>query len=150
MYLCNLCNRSNTIYSFQQFERSDWLQKYINHTTKMRTMDRNDFAYDFYQLMIEFYFGTTMNVGDREHLDSISHTYVPAILRRLSKWSLGGIQTHYSNCNVVLFKEEQVFDNSIYLGCTVLKSSNLLMCKFYDKFQPYRCNKPTLQYMVIE
>ena len=76
------------IHCVYRFKLDNWLEKYIDHNTKKRTVAKTNFEKDLYKLMNNSFFGKTMeNVRDRTNLDFIDHFKIEQTLNRQSKLS---------------------------------------------------------------
>ena len=138
------------IHCVYRLKQDNWLEKYIDHNTKKRTVAKTNFEKDLYKLKNNAFFGKTMeNVRDRTNLDFIDHSKIEQIINRQSKLSFKGIVDHYHSFSVYKYdKEKTLFDKPIYLGFTVLELSKLSMYEFYyHTLEPYWQNKVQLHYM---
>ena len=58
------------IHEIISFRQSKWLDKCINFSTQERNLAKNDFEKDFYELLINSFYGETMeNVRNRVRLE---------------------------------------------------------------------------------
>ena len=121
------------IHCVYRFKQDNWLEKYIDHNTRKRTVAKTNFEKDLYKLMNNAFLGKTMeNVRDRTNLDFIDHSKIDQIIKRQSKLSFKGIVDHYQKISVYKYdKEKTLFDKPICLGFTVLELSKLIMYEFY-------------------
>ena len=141
------------IHCVYRVKQDNWLEKYIDHNTKKRTVAKTNFEKDLYKLMNNAFFGKTMeSVRDRTNLDFIDHSKIEQIINRQSKLSFKGIVDHYHSFSVYKYdKEKTLFDKPFYLGFTVLELSKLLLYEFYYHIlEPYWQNKVQLHYMDTE
>ena len=54
------------VHTILSFKHSKWLQKYISFNTKKRNQAINDFGKNFYKLLLNAFYGRTMeNVRNR-------------------------------------------------------------------------------------
>ena len=128
------------IHNVISFKQSRWLEKYINFNTQKRNKAKNDFEKDFYKLLINAFYGKTMeNVRNRLKIKIIKKDDYREIIKQQSKLTFNGIHKSYENCDSYTFKQNEVLiDKPIYLGFSVLELSKLLMYEtYYDKLQPY-------------
>ena len=128
------------IYEVISFKQNKWLEKYINFHTQKRNKAVNDFEKDFYKLLINAFYGQTMeNVRNRLKINFIKKDDTNEIVKQQSKLTFNGIHKSYENCDSYTFKENEVrMDKPFYLGFSVLELSKLLMYEtYYDILQPY-------------
>ena len=128
------------VHKIISFRQSRWLEKYINFNTQKRSQAVNDFEKDFYKLLINAFYGKTMeNVQNRLKIKFIKKDEYREIIKQQSKLTFNGIHKSYENCDSYTFKQNEVLlDKPIYLGFTVLELSKLLMYeRYYGKLQPY-------------
>ena len=104
------------IHCVYRFKQDNWLEKYIDHNTKKRTVAKTNFEKDLCKLMNNAFFGKTVeNLGDRTNLDFIDHSKFEQIIKRQFKLSFKGIVDHYHSFSVYKYdKEKTLFDKSIF------------------------------------
>ena len=128
------------VHDIISFKRSRWLEKYINFNTQKRNEAVSDFEKDFYKLLINAFYGMTMeNDRNRLKIKFIKKDDYRQKIKHQSKLTFNSIHKSYENCDSYTFKHIEVLkDKPIYLGFTVLKLSKLLMYEtYYDKLQSY-------------
>ena len=128
------------VHNVISFKQSKWLEKYISFNTQKRNKAKNDFEKDFYKLLINAFYGKTMeNVRNRLKIKFIKKDDYREITKQQSKLTFNGIHKSYKNFDSYTFKQNEVLlDKPTYLGFSVLELSKLLMYEtYYDKLQPY-------------
>ena len=122
------------IYRVLKFKQSDWMRKYIDFNTKIRTNAANIFEKDFFKLMINSVYGKTMEklpkrinvrlVNNKK--DFLKYTSRPTHITHII---FGKIFTAIHEIKPVL-----KLNKPIYVGFTVLELSKLLMYDFHYNF----------------
>jgi hypothetical protein len=113
------------------FRQEPWLKPYVELNTKMRQQAKTDFEKDFFKLMVNAFFGKSMeNVRKRRKVDLLSDAV---------KWKK--LLTKQQLEQFVIVNEEVVvverirakvtLNKPIYIGFTVLDVSKLLMFAFH-------------------
>ena len=128
------------VHEIISFKQSRWLERYINFNTQKRNQAVNDFEKDFYKLLINAFYGKTMeNVRNRLKIKFIKKDDYREIIKHQSKLTFNGIHKSYENCDSYTHKQNEVLmDKPIYLGFSVLELSKLLMYEtYYDILQSY-------------
>ena len=128
------------VHNIISFKQSKWLEEYISFNTRKRNQAVNVFEKDFYKLLINAFYGKTMeNVRNRLKMKFIKKDDHREKMKQQSKITFNGVHKSYENCDSYTFKQNEVLmDKPIYLGFTVLELSKLLMYEtYYDKLQPY-------------
>ena len=79
------------------------------------------------------------NVRNRLKIEFIRKDDNKKIIKQQSNLTFNGIHKSYENCDSYTFKQKEVLmDKPIYLGSSVLDSSNLITYEtYYDILQPY-------------
>ncbi len=119
------------------FEEKDFMKKYIDLNTDMRTKGTTDFEKDFYKLMNNSVFGKTMeNVRNRVDVKLVTNKKAlnklvkKANYKRVSEFHENLVAVHMEKTSVKLCKP-------IYLGMSILDLSRTLMYEFhYDYVKP--------------
>ena len=119
------------------FEEKDFMKKYIDLNTNMRTKGTTDFEKDFYKLMNNSVFGKTMeNVRNRVNVKlvtdkkSLNKLVKKSNYKRISEFNENLVAVHMEKTTVKLNKP-------IYLGMSILDISKTLMYEFhYDYVKP--------------
>jgi hypothetical protein len=109
------------------FRQKPWLKSYVDLNTRMRQLAKTDFEKDFFKLMVNAFFGKSMeNVRKRRKVELVSD---PAKLKKLlAKSQLQ--QFVVVNDEAVLvdrIRAKVTLNKPIYVGFTVLDGSKLLM-----------------------
>ena len=128
------------VHNIISFKQSRWLEKYISFITQKRNQALNDFEKDFYKLLINAFYGKSMeNVRNRLKIKFFKKDDYREIIKQQSKLTFNGIHKSYENCYCYTVRQNEVLmDKPIYLGFTVLELSKLLMYEtYYDKLQLY-------------
>ena len=116
------------------------MELYINYNTIIKRIKaKNEFEKDFYKLLNSAFYGKTMkNVRNRLRLEFIKKDEYKKIINQQSKLTFAGNLKSYENCDIYVFKKNEVrMDKPIYLGFALLELSKLHMYETYhDKLQP--------------
>src|SRR5436190_1796223 len=119
------------------FDQDDYMKKYIEHNTNMRTKAKSDFEKDFFKLMNNSVFGKSMeNVRNRCDIRLGNEEYS---LKQAKKSNFKSFKIFDKNCIAThMIKTKVKFDKPIYIGFATLDLSKLLMYEFfYDKLKMY-------------
>ena len=117
-----------------KFEESQWLEKYIALNTELRTAAANEFEKDFFKLMNNSVFGTTMeNIRNRVDIKSVNNE------KQAEKLTA---KPNFDHCNIFseelgaihMKKTRLVFDKPVYLGMYILDLSKTLMYDFHYNY----------------
>ena len=117
-----------------KFEESQWLKKYIDLNTELRTAPTSDFEKDFFKLMNNSVFGKTMeNIRNRVGIKLVNNK------KRAEKLSA---KLNFNHCNIFsedlvaihMKKTELVFNKPVYLGMCILDLSKTLMYDFHYNY----------------
>jgi hypothetical protein len=113
------------------FRQEPWLKPYVELNTKMRQQAKTDFEKDFFKLMVNAFFGKSMeNVRKRRKVDLVSDAV--KLKKLLAKQQLQ--QFVIVNEEVVMverIRAKVTLNKPIYIGFTVLDVSKLLMFDFH-------------------
>jgi hypothetical protein len=129
--------RITKIHRGLSFDESAWLKEYIDLNTSLRTAATNDFEKDFFKLMNNSVFGTTMEDTEK-HIDVKVVTDSVTLNKLAAKpnfdrnviFSENLVATHIKRTRVV-------YNKPIYLGMSILELSKTQMYKFhYDYIKP--------------
>ena len=110
-----------------KFEESQWFEKYIALNTDLRTIATNEFKKDFFKLMKNSVFGTTMeNIRNRVDIKLVNNK------KQAEKLSA---KPNFNHCNIFsedlvaihMKKTKLVFNKPVYLGMCILDLSKTLM-----------------------
>ena len=113
-----------------KFEESQWLKKYIDLNTELRTAATSDFERDFFKLMDNSVFGKTMeNIRRRVNIKLVNNK------KRAEKLSA---KPNFNHSNILsedlvaihMKKTKLVFNKPVYLGMCILDLSKTLMYDF--------------------
>ena len=117
-----------------KFEESQWLKRYIDLNIELRTTATNEFEKDFFKLMNNSVFGTTMeNIRNRVDIKLVNDK------KQAEKLSA---KPNFNHCNIFsedvvaihMKKTKLVFDKPVYLGMCILDLSKTLMYDFHYNY----------------
>ena len=113
------------------FKQCKWLEKCINFNTQKGNKAKNDFEKIFYKLLINAFYGKTMeNVRNRLGLEIIEKDDYKKNIKQQPNFTFNGIHESYEKYDCYLLKKNEVkMDKPIFLGFAVLELSKLHMCK---------------------
>ena len=116
------------------FKESEWLAKYINMNTNLRTKATNDFEKDFFKLMNNSVFGKTMeNIRNRQDIQLCNTE--EQVKKLISKPNFKKRTIFSENLAAVhMHKTELVFNKPIYIGMSILDISKNLMFDFHYNY----------------
>ena len=117
-----------------KFKESQWLKKYIDLNTGLRTKARNEFEKDFFKLMNNSVFGKTMeNIRNRVDIKLVNDK---------NKAERLAAKPNFKHCNI--FSEDLTaihmkktfftFNKPVYLGMCILDLSKTLMFDFHYNY----------------
>ena len=116
------------------FEESAWMKPYIDLNTKLRAKVTNDFEKDFFKLMNNSVFGTTM-----ENIRSMVDIHLVANEEQARKLISKPIYQHRTivceNLVAIHMKKTRlVFDKPVYLGTSIVDLSKNVMYYIKPKY----------------
>ena len=117
-----------------EFDQSPWLKQYIDYNTEKRKNAKNDFEKDFFKLMNNSVFGTTME-NLRKRVDVRLVTDEKKLLNLTSKPTY--VSSKIFNENLVAvhkIKETLTLNRPAYVGMCILDLSKTLMYDFHYKY----------------
>ena len=119
------------------FAEEDFMKKYIDLNTELRTKGTTDFEKDFFKLMNNSVFGTTMkNVRNRSNVKLVIYEKACNKLAKKSNFKSANI-FHENLIAVHMEKTTVKFNKPIHIGMTILDLSKTLMYRFhYDYVKP--------------
>ena len=118
-----------------KFKQSDWMKKYIDFNTEKRKNAANDFEKDFFKLMINSFYGKTM-----ENLRKTIHARLVNNEKDFLKYSRPTYVTHklfdkdYAAVHEIEIKPILILNKPIYVGFAVLELSKWMMYDFQYNF----------------
>jgi len=129
------------------FKQSDWLKKYIDLNTKLRTEAKNNFEKDFFKLMNNSVFGKTIeNIENRVDVRLVTDEKEEKKL---------ATKPNYDHCTIFdknlvaihMKRTKLIYNKPVYLGMCILDLSKILMYDFhYNYIKPKYENKAKLLY----
>ena len=127
-----------------QFDQEVWLKPYIDMNTKLCMQAKNDFEKDFFKLMNNSVFGTTMkNVRNHRDIKLVTTNKRRSILASEPNYH----STKYILKDLLIMEMKKVevkMNKPIYLGQAILDISKTLMYEFwYDYIKPKLCYMDT-------
>ena len=134
--------------SLIEFNQEAWLKPYIDMSTELRKIAKNDFEKDFIKLMNNAVFGKTME-NVRQHRDIKLVTTDKKRIKLVSEPNYHTMNCISENLSIIEMRRTKVKMNKpIYLGLSILEISKLLMYKFwYDYMKPKYDGNVKLCYM---
>ncbi|XP_048478608.1 uncharacterized protein LOC119690408 isoform X2 [Plutella xylostella] len=134
------------IHRVLKFKQSDWLKKYIDLNTSMRTSAVTDFEKDFFKLMNNAIFGKTMeNIEKRVNVHLVTQWENNGKIQGAQSL-IARPEFHSASCfsenliAVQLNKTKLLYDKPIYLGFCILDISKTLMYKFHYSYMKNKFN----------
>jgi len=117
-----------------KFKENDWLKKYIDLNTSLRTKASNDFVKDFYEQMNNSVFGKTMeNIENRVDVRLVTNER--DAIKLASKPNYGSIAIFDENVIAMHMKRTKlVYNKLIYLEMCILDLSKTLMYDFHYNY----------------
>ncbi|XP_067131325.1 uncharacterized protein [Centruroides vittatus] len=119
------------IHRVLKLDQSDWLKKYIDLNTEMRTKATDDFEKDFFKLMNNSVFGKTMeNIRNRVNIKLCCEA--KKVEKLIAKPNFKHRTIFAENlCAIHMYKKKICFDKPIYVGMSILDLSKHLMYDFH-------------------
>ncbi len=116
------------------FEEKDFMKKYIDLNTNMRTKGTTDFEKDFYKLMNNSVFGKTMeNVRNRVNVKLVTNK--KALNKLVKKVNFKRVNEFHESLMAVHMEKTTVkLNKPIYLGMSILDLSKTLMYQFHYEY----------------
>ena len=117
-----------------KFHEEDFMKKYIDLNTRLRTNAKNEFEKDFFKLMNNSVFGKTMeNVRNRVDIQLVNRK--EKALKLFSKTNFDKRTIFSENLIAVhMHKKKIKLDKPIYLGMSILDLSKTLMYDFHYNY----------------
>ena len=131
-----------------EFNQEAWLKTYIDMSTELRKIAKNDFEKDFFKLMNNAVFGKTME-NVRKHRDIKLVTTDKKRSKLVSEPNFHTMNSISEHLSIVEMRRAKVKMNKpIYLGSSKLEISKILMNEFwYDYMKPKYSDNVKLCYM---
>jgi hypothetical protein len=113
------------------FRQESWLKPYVELNTKMRQQAKTDFEKDFFKLMVNAFFGKSMeNLRKRRKVDLVRDTV--KLRKLLAKQQLEQfVIVNEEVVQVDRIRNKVTLNKPIYIGFTVLDVSKLLLFDFH-------------------
>ena len=117
-----------------KFQEEDFMKKYIDLNTRLRTEAKNEFEKDFFKLMNNSVFGKTMeNVRNRVDIKLCSKK--EKALKMFSKTNFDRRVIFSENLIAIhMYRKKIMLNRPIYLGMTILELSETLMYDFHYNY----------------
>ena len=114
-----------------EFNQEAWLKPYIDMSTELRKIAKNDFSKDFFKLMNNAVFGKTMeNVRKQRDIKLVTTDKKRSKL--VSEPNYHTINLISENLSIIEMRRTKLKMNKpIYLGLSILDISKLLMYEFW-------------------
>jgi hypothetical protein len=136
--------RITKIYRGLSFDESDWLKKYIDVNTRLRTAATNDFEKDFFKLMNISVIGKTMKDVEK-HIDVRLVTDRAKLNKLVAKPNFDRNVIFGENLVATHKKTCVLYNKPIYLGMCILELSKTPMYEFdYEYIKPKYGDKARL------
>ena len=89
------------------------MENYISFNKRKRNRAKNDFARDFFKLLVNAAFGKFLeNVRNRLELELIKKDDIKKVIKRQSRLTFNGIQRSYENCDSYTLKKRSSYGKS--------------------------------------
>lgn len=128
------------VHRILKFKQTNWLQKYIDLNTTLRTSAKTDFEKDFYKLMNNAVFGKTMeNIEKRVDVKLLTnwtnHGHIKGIQSYIARPEFHSISIFSESLAAVQLKKTKlIYNKPIYLGFCILDISKTLMYNFHYEY----------------
>jgi hypothetical protein len=122
------------IHRAKRFKQSQWLKSYIDFNTSMRKLAKSDFEKAFFKLMNNSVFGKTMeNLRKRTRIELVNKS--DRLKYMCAKPSFKSFKIFNENLIAVhMAKTKLVLNRPIYVGCSILDISKILMYDFHYNY----------------
>jgi len=114
-----------------KFRQETWLKPYVDFNTMMRRNSKNDFEKNYFKLMVNAYFGKTMESVRKRSSVKITNEESKALRLasdpRCKSWDILDEKLVMIN----LEKKKVILSKPIYVGFTILDVSKYFMFKFH-------------------
>ena len=122
------------IHRIIRFEEREWMKKYIDLNTELRTKADNDFEKDFFKLMNNSVYGKTMeNIRKRVDVRVVNSEEKGKMLAKKSNFKHCTIFSE-NLCAIEMRKTEVYFNKPVYLGMCILDLSKVFMYDFHYNY----------------
>ena len=141
--------RLDGIHQAIEFDQSPWLKTYIDFNTQLRMATTNDFEKDFFKLMNNWVFGTTMeNIRKHRNIKLVTteEKYLCMVMCPNFK---SGVLFFENLMGCEMGKTKVVMNKPVYLGQVILDLSKIVMYVFHYDYivHKYGLEKLKLCYM---
>ena len=117
-----------------RFEEREWMKRYIDLNTELRTKADNDFEKDFFKLMNNSVYGKTMeNIRKRVDVRLVNSEEKGKMLAKRPNFKHCTIFSE-NLCAIEMRKTEVYFNKPVYLGMCILDLSKVLMYDFHYNY----------------
>ena len=122
------------IHRIIRFEEREWMKRYIDLNTELRTKADNDFEKDFFKLMNNSVYGKTMeNIRKRVDVRLVNSEEKGKMLAKRPNFKHCTIFSE-NLCAIEMRKTEVYFNKPVYLGMCILDLSKVLMYDFHYNY----------------
>ncbi len=128
-----------------KFVEEEFMKKYIDLNTELRTKETTDFEKDFFKLMNNSMFGKTMeNIRNRVNVKLVTNEL--SLNKLVKKPSFKSTNIFHENLVAIHMEKTTVkLNKPIQIGMSILDLSKMLMYKFhYDYVKPKWGDRATL------
>ena len=133
-----------------QFKQSAWMKEYIDFNTRLRTVAKNDFEKDFYNLMNNSVFRKTME-NIRKHRDiklvNNKEDYLKQVMKPNFK---GGVLMGADLMSCEMGKVKVKMNKPVYLGQAILDLSKTIMYEFHYDYMKQKYNESDLKLLYMD
>ena len=133
-----------------QFKQSAWMKEYIDFNTRLRTVAKNDFEKDFYNLMNNSVFGKTME-NIRKHRDiklvNDKEDYSKQVMKPNFK---GGVLMGADLMSCEMGKVKIKMNKPVYLGQAILDLSKTIMYEFHYDYMKQKYSESDLKLLYMD